>query len=249
MLVIAIAVTGLLIGQKHAAQEVLGPLSTFVGPSGARFLTHLVTELSRPAPNIIAATVGLIALLFGASGAFAQLQDALSVVFDAKTERLGLGRRFVVRFLAFLMVLIIGLLLIAMQIFNAVLVNRTAVIGHSGGSPLASSAVESAGLIASIAVIGALFAALFHFVPGARLQWRDALAGGLFTAVLFVIGQWGVSVFIGLSALRSIHGVAAAGLIVLTWLYYSAAVVFFGAEFTRAYAHRRPQGELPALET
>jgi membrane protein len=245
LLVIAIAIASLVIGRQHAAQDVLGPLSTFVGSSGARFLTNLVNGLSRPAPNIVAASVGIAALVLGASGAFTQLQDALNIVFDTHGRPATVWRIFQIRFLSFFMALLIALVLIGVQLFNALLAGYARIFGqteHGSGGWL-----EAAGIATSFVVIGLLFSALFRYVPDERVPWRDALPGGFFTSALFVIGQVALSLYVGHTVLSSIHGAAAAGLIILTWLYYSSSVVFFGAEFTRAYANSRQQ-ELPTME-
>ncbi|MBV8222733.1 MAG: YihY/virulence factor BrkB family protein [Candidatus Eremiobacteraeota bacterium] len=245
LLVIAIAIASIAIGRQHAVQDVLGPLSLLVGTSGARFLTNLVNGLSRPAPNIVAASVGIAALVLGASGAFTQLQDALNIVFDTHGRPATVWRIFQVRFLSFFMALTIGFVLIGLELFNALVAGYARIFGQvsQGGGWL-----ESAGILASFVVVGFLFAALFRYVPDVRVPWRDALPGGYFTAALFLLGQIGLSLYVGHTVFSSIHGAAAAGLIILTWLYYSSSVVFFGAEFTRAYANSRQQ-ELPALET
>ncbi|MBV8171701.1 MAG: YihY/virulence factor BrkB family protein [Candidatus Eremiobacteraeota bacterium] len=247
LLVIAIAIAGLVLGRQHAAQDVLAPLSAFVGPSGARFLTNLVNGLSKPAPNIIAAAAGIVALVLGASGAFIQLQDALNIVFDAQAQGSSVWRAFQVRFVGFFMVLAIGLVLLAMQILNAGLAGYLALAGQLAPGAVRGGFLSAVGLALSFAVIGVLFALLFRYVPHQRIDWRDALIGGAFTAALFVFGQWAVSMYVAHTALRSIHGAAAAALIIMTWLYYSSTVVFFGAEFTRAFAHQRRQQALPGL--
>jgi membrane protein len=244
LLVIAIAITGLVIGPRLATQDVLGPLNAFIGTSGARFLGNLVSGLTRPAPNVIAATLGIAALIFGASGAFIQLQDALNIVFDAQTRAPNVWRIFQVRFLGFLMALIIGMLVLGLQLLNAFV----AAFAAGPADPVRGGFFAAAEALVSLAVIGALFAVLFRYVPDTRIAWRNALVGGLFTAFLFLLGQWALSMYVGHSALRSIHGAAAAALIILTWLYYSSSVVFLGAEFTRAYALHRRQNDLPGLE-
>jgi len=244
LLVIAIAITGLIIGPRLATQDVLGPLNAFIGTSGARFLGNLVSGLTRPAPNLVAASVGVTALILGASGAFIQLQDALNIVFDAKTRPANVWRIFQVRFLGFLMALIIGMLVLGLQLLNAFV----AAFAAGPPDPVRSGVFAVAGAVGSLVIIGALFALLFRYVPDTRIAWRNALVGGLLTAFLFLLGQWALSMYVGHSALRSIHGAAAAGLIILTWLYYSSSVVFFGAEVTRAYALHRRQSDLPGLE-
>jgi len=247
LLVIAIAIAGIILGRQHAAQDVLGPLSAFVGPSGARFVTNLVNGLSKPAPNIIAATLGILALIVGASGAFIQLQDALNIVFDTEPRGSSIWRVFRIRFVGFFMVLAIGLVLLAIQLLNAALAGYVALAGQVAPGAVKGGLLGGLGLAISFAVIALLFALLFHYVPFQRVTWRDAVVGGLFTGGLFVFGQWAVSMYVAHTALRSIHGAAAAALIIMTWLYYSSAVTFFGAEFTRAYAHQRRQRALPGI--
>lgn len=239
LLVIAIALAGLVLGPRAATTDILGPLHDFFGPSGARFLTNLVTGLSKPASNILAAAVGVAALIFGASGAFTQLHDALNIVFDASQRPANFWRLIQVRTVSFGMVVLIGLLLLVVQILNAALAASVGLKAQAGIAHTQSASVNTVEALASLLLVSVLFAALFHFVPEVEIAWRDALVGGLLTGLLFMLGQVLLSIYVSHSAFSSIHGAAAAALIIMTWLYYSSQVVFFGAEFTRAYAAAR----------
>jgi membrane protein len=248
LLVITIAIAGLVLGQRAATQDVLGPLSGFVGPSAARFVTRLVAGLGQPAHNVLAASIGVAALLVGASAAFAMLHDAMNIIFDSPQRPAGVWQVVRVRAVAFVMVLAIGMLLLATQVFNAALAANAA-LAQNGAHPYVRGPVEEfAGFLVSFVLMTGLCAALFRFVHDARIAWRDALVGGALTALLFLLGQWLLSLYIHHSAFSSIHGAAAAALIIMTWLYYSSQAVFFGAEFTRAYAFNRRQGALPLDE-
>lgn len=238
LLVIAIAAAGFVLGPKAATQDVLGPVRDFLGTSGARFVTSLIANVNRPAPNIAAAAIGTIALIFGASGAFMQLHAALNIIFEAKRRPSGFAYMVRVRFFAFLMVTLIGALLLASQIANATLATAAS-LAHQPAS------VGTRVLIfaASFVTISILFASLFKFIPEASIAWREALIGGMFTSALFLLGQWLLSLYVRYAAFHAVRGAAAAGLIVMSWLYYLALMVFFGAELTRAYAFGRNRSE------
>ena len=245
LLGIAIAIGGLVLGQRAATQDVLGPLGDYIGPSGARFLGRLVTGLNQPSPNIITATIGTAALFAGASAAFATLNDTLNIVFDAPRRHGGIWQLVQVRAVAFIIALAVGLLLLAAQIINAALAANAGLV-QQGAHPHALTPFGAVtGSALSLGLMTALFAALFYYVPDARVPGRYALVGGFVTALLFMLGQGLLSLYIRHSAFSSIHGAAAAALIIMTWLYYSSQVVFFGAEFTRAYAQARTQESLP----
>jgi membrane protein len=248
LLVIAIAIAGLVLGQNAATQSVLGPLTDYIGPSGARFLIHLVAGLSKPTDNVVAATIAVTALLVGASGAFAMLHDTLNIVFESSQRPTGIWQLVRVRTAAFTMVLAIGLLLLAAQLFNAALAANAGLVPQGAHPQVRTPLADFIGFLASLAMMTALFAALFRYVPDERTAWRDALVGGLFTSALFLFGQWLLSVYIRHSAFSSIHAAAGAALIIMTWLYYSSQCVFWGAEFTRAFAVNGRQEALPLGE-
>lgn len=176
------------------------------------------------------------------------LHDTLNIVFDSPRRPTHVWQLVQVRAVSFVMVLAIGLLLLATQVFNAALAANAGLVQQGAHTHVRSPVVESLGFVASLALMTGLFALLFRYVPDTPVVWRDALVGGLLTAVLFLLGQWLLSGYIRHSAFSSIHGAAAAALIIMTWLYYSSQAVFFGAEFTRAYAFSRRQEILPLGE-
>lgn len=244
LLVIAIAAAGLVLGPKAATQDVLGPVRDLLGTSGTRFVTSLIANVNRPAPNIAAAVIGTVALIFGASGAFLQLHAALNIIFEAKRRPSGFAYMMRVRFVSFLMVTLIGALLLASQIANATLATATTPthLPAWGGMRVVI-------FVASFVVISILFASLFKFIPEASVAWRDALTGGMLTAALFLLGQWLLSMYVHYAAFHAVRGAAAAALVVMSWLYYLALMVFLGAELTRAYAFSRTVVELPTIES
>jgi len=248
LLGIAVAIGGLVLGPRAATQEILGPLTDYVGPSGARFLSRLVLGLSQPSHNVITATIGTIVLFVGASAAFATLSDTLNIVLDSPRRTGGIWQLVQVRAMAFVIALAVGLLLLAAQIVNAAFAVNAGLV-QQGAQPHALGPVGAASsAVFTLELMTALFAALFYYVPDARVSGREALVGGFVTALLFMLGQWVLSLYIRHSAFSSIHGAAAAALIIMTWLYYSSQVVFFGAEFTRAYAQARAQVSLPVAK-
>ena len=189
----------------------------------------------------LASTLGVAALVFGATGVFAQLQDAMNTIWEVE-PRPGRGIRGLLfdRVLSFGMVLGIGFLLLVSLVVSA---GITAFAGFVGGRfpgvALLSQALE---LTASFVLVTTLFALIFKFLPDAHTAWRDVWIGAVVTSLLFQAGKIGIGVYLGRSQVGSAWGAAGAVLVLLIWVYYSAQILFLGAEFTQVFAATRGAG-------
>ena len=210
-------------------------LSTLIGGQSAEVVDMIVDNAK---PQVVTANVAgwlsIGTLLLSATAVFAQMQVALNAVWAAKvTKAKGLGiiawlRK---RLLSIGLVFVIGFLLLASLMLSATLAAVMGRFGTGVGEGLAWAALD---LVLPLAVYFVLFMALFRYVPDARLAWRDVAFGSGVTSVLFVIGKWALGLYLGRSAAGSAYGAAGSLVMMLLWSYYSAAIVLFGAEITKA---------------
>ena len=241
MLIIAIAVAGL-IWERNAVQgAVLDQISSLVGDQGAAFVTGLLGSASNPRAGIAATIIGLITLLFGALGVFNALHEALNAIWDVKKETskgIWNSIRTVVvdRFLSFTMILGIGFMLLVSLVISAAISAFGTWLG--GLFPFQQFILYAINIVISIAVITTFFALIFKVLPDAHVAWHDVWIGAFFTAILFSIGKTLIGLYLGSSAVGSSFGAAGSLVVLLLWIYYSAQILFFGAEFTQVYANQ-----------
>ena len=241
LLIIAIAVAGLLWQRDAVQQQVLNQIGSLVGAQGQTFVAGLLESASHPAQGIFATIVGIITLLFGALGAFNELHNALNTVWEVEEEKVtgfwnSIKKLIVQRFLSFAMVLGIGFLLLVSLLVST----GISALGTWVGSvlPFHEIILQIINLAISIGIVTALFALIFKYLPDAEIAWRDVWVGAFVTAVLFSIGKTLIGLYLGSSAVATSFGAAGSLVVLLLWIYYSAQLLFFGAEFTQVYANR-----------
>lgn len=210
----------------------------------------ILTKTAEANTGILSTLIGFVVLLIGASGVFGELQDSLNEIWGVSSKRHPVFILLKQRIFSFAMVLVLGFLMLVSFLFSAAI----AVAGNylHGRFPELDGPWELGNSVVSLLVIALLFALIFRMVPDARIAWKDVWPGALLTALLFVMGKLVLGFYFGRSAVASSYGTAGALIIVLIWVYYSAQILFFGAEFTRVYAVRfgsnRNDLELPEAE-
>jgi len=237
LLLIAIAVAGFAFGEEAARGQIMGQIQELVGTQGAEAIQNMITSAQQPRIGGIAATIGLATLLFAASGVFAQLQDSMNTIWEvqAKPGR-GIWGTIQDRFLSFVMVVGTGFLLLVSLILSAVVSAFTHLA--AGIVPGLAPAIVLGNFAVSFVIFTLLFAMIFKMLPDVEVTWRDTLVGAVVTTVLFLIGKSVLGVYFARGAFGSTYGAAASVVILLTWIYYTAQILFFGAEFTKAFANR-----------
>ena len=214
-----------------------------IGPDGGKAVESMLANAQKPAAGILGTIVGVLSLLFGASGVFTELRSALNVVWEVKPEATsGIVALLRERFFSFGMVLSIGFLLLVSLVLSTVL----AAIGKFFGGllPVPAGILEVANFLLSYIGVAALFGLIFKFVPEAKVRWNNVWLGACVTAILFTIGKTLIGLYLGKSSVGSTYGAAGSVIVVIVWVYYSAQIFFFGAEFTHAYAEH----ELPIAQ-
>lgn len=250
LLVVVIGVVGIIVSQQTVQEQILTEVQRSVGPDAAKMVGELITNASKPAEGLLATILGIATLLLGAGGAFGQLQDALNTIWDvdpSSTGKQNSGVRLQIqnKFLSFGMVLVVGFLLLVSLVINAVIAALSTYVGSL--VPGVEFLVTLLNLVISLVVITAMFALLYKFLPKIKLEWRDVIIGAALTSVLFTVGRFLLGWYLGRSGTASAYGAAGSFVLILLWIYYSAQIVLFGAEFTQVYARRH--GSLQGSKT
>lgn len=234
VVIIAIAVAGIVFGHDAAQGAISQQLEGLIGGTAARAVEDLITGASGPRSGVIATLLGSLALLFGATGVFAELQDALNVIWKAPPLKIhGVLGFFRTRFLSFAMVLGVGFLLLVSLMVNVALSTFCEWVGQctrSIGQSLSSGV--------SLVVITAMFALIFKLLPDVKVAWRDVWLGAAVTAVLFTLGKYVLGLVLGRTTILSTYGAAASLAAFLLWVHYSSMILLLGAELSHAIAAR-----------
>jgi membrane protein len=235
LLVIAIAIAGLAFGAQAAQGEITGQIEGLIGHDGARAIQTMVQSAHKPAHSAVATMIGFVVLLMGASGGFGEMQDALNTIWHVNPDSQSSIRRIVKsRCLSFGMVLGIGFLLLVSLLLSAVLAALAKYLG--GFLPIPAVLLHSIDFLFSLGFITVLFAMIFKLLPNVKILWSDVWTGAGLTSLPFTLGKFLIGFYIGKSVSASAYGAAGSLVIVDAWIYYSALLLYFGAEFTRVYA-------------
>lgn len=235
LLLIVIAVVGFVFGRDAAQRHIVAQIASIVGLETGQAIERILESASRPESSTFAVVIGVIVLLFGASGVFAQLQDALNTIWEV-APRPGRGWKGLLRdrFLSLTMVLGVGFLLLVSLVISAGISAMAGALDDSTGKFVG----HVVNFVASLAIITVLFAMIFKVLPDVTIAWRDVWLGAAVTSALFVMGKFAVGAYLGRSSVASVYGAAGSFVIILLWVYYSSQILLLGAEFTQVYANR-----------
>jgi membrane protein len=238
LLLIVIAIAGLIYGQDAARGALFAQISGLVGNDGAAAIQGLLKSVNKPSASIVATIVGVATLLLGATTVFGELQDALNRIWRAPAlvNKGGVWTLLRRRLLAFGMILTIGFLLIVSLVLSAALAAIGAWLGPSfiGWEVL----LHLLNFVVGFGVTTVLFAMIYKIMPRVNIAWRDVWLGAGVTSLLFSIGKFLISLYIGKSSVASGFGAAGSLAVLLVWVYYSTQVFLLGAEFTWVYANQ-----------
>ncbi len=243
-LIIIVAVAGAFAGRLAARTALFHQITVFVGPRAASFL-QILSEGASQGSGATSTVIGIALTLFGATAVFVELQSSLNHIWHVEPKADRFVRRLLYsRLLSFLMVLAIGVLLLAALAAGAML----AALGHIFGDrfPLPGVVAQTTGMVVSFALMVVLFAAIYKTLPDVLISWKDVWVGAAITAVFMAVGRLLIILYLARSSLRSVYGAAGSLVMILLWVYYSAQIFLFGAEFTQVYARRYGSNILPA---
>jgi membrane protein len=246
ILIIAIAVAGLFFGHEAATNQIVHTLQSLVGQESAKAIQEMIQNASsKPKTGIISTVLGIGVLIFGAGGVVGQLQSSLNRIWGVTSKPgRGIWSFMWERFVSLAMVLGVGFLLLVSLVITTILTHLTLYIGSLiGGAAIIAYLLD---LVVSFGFVTILFAMIYKFLPDVRIQWKDVWIGAALTSFLFTLGKFLIGLYLGTSGVTSSFGAAGSLITVLLWVYYSALIFFFGAEFTQIYASRYGSGVVPA---
>jgi membrane protein len=244
LLIIILTTTGWIVGSDAAYAQMGTQLNGLFGQTTAKILLE-AAKSSQQATGLIATIISIVTLLIGATTVLAALQQALDQIWQSsRLARTGVVGWVVTRFLSLGFILALGFLLLVSLTISTGLAGVRTRVAHA--YPTMVAAVAALDFTVSLLLVAALFAAVYRYMPAKRLPWRVVLVGGLLTAVLFDVGRWGVSLYLAHSTQPSAFGAASSFAALLLWLYYTALIFLFGAEFTACLGKLRDEAEAPA---
>lgn len=236
LLLIIIASAGQIWGQEAVSGQLDNQLASMVGAKAATEIQTMIKNTTLTGSGGIASTVGIAMLIFAATTFFVTLQDSLNSIWNIKVKpnnsMLKLAKD---RFLSFGLILSIAFLMLISLVISAMLSFFTDYLEQMFPA-VAVVFIHILNLVVSLAFITLLFALIYKFLPDAIIRWKDVWVGSFLTALLFVLGKFGIGWYIGNGDVGSAYGAAGSVIIILVWIYYSSLIVFFGSEFTQQYA-------------
>src|SRR3954470_4541303 len=234
LMVIVISIASIVF--KNAREQITSTVGSVAGSGAVDTLNQTIDNANKGGTNIIAATIGIVTLVFGAAGVFGNLKDSLNTMWEVQPKPGGgIMNMIKQRFLSFTMVLGTGFLLMVSLVISAII----AALGVFLKSilPGADIFAQIANLIVGLGILTLMFGLLFRYLPDAKIAWSDVWIGALFTSILFLIGQAALAFYLQSGAVGKSFGAASSLIVLLVWIYYSAQIFFFGAEFTQVYAN------------
>lgn len=237
ILLIVVAIAGLVFGRAAAQGAITAQLGGLMGRQTADVLQSAVANSANTSAGTLATILGIVAVIVTASGVFSEMQSALNAIWKATPKGTTVSRLIKARAVSLGLVASLGFLLIVSLAVSAAI---TALGDYLNGFlPFGKLIASAMNTVISIALLSALFAAIYKILPDTPIAWGDVLVGAVATAVLFTAGKSLIGWYIGSSAVASTYGAAGALIVLLLWVYYSAQIFLVGAEFTKAYAGRR----------
>jgi membrane protein len=234
LMILTVAIAAFFFDRSMVIREITGQIQSLIGSGGAQAVQKAIESAQNSRSGGIASIVSLLVLLFGASGVCGELRSSLNRIWEVRSSStIELKSLLRDRFFSFAMVLGIGFMLVAALILSAVLTALAAFIGHF--FPSAHSLAFALDVALSLLGLGFVFALIFRYVPSADVSWRQAWTGGLITSVLFAIGKYLIGLYLAKAAPGSAYGAAGSVVVIIVWVYYTAQIIFLGAEFTHIY--------------
>jgi membrane protein len=236
LLILVISLAGLVFGHDAATNRLEPEIRHYVGASAAAQIQEMLKGLELSGKTGVAVVFGVITLLVGASSIFLEIQDSLNTIWRVKAKpKKGWVKMLQNRFLSFSLIVSLGFLLMASLVINFLMDALSAQLTRFLPS-VTKLLIGGINLGITLIVISVLFGIIFKVLPDVKIKWKDVRSGAIFTAILFMLGQYAISLYIQYTATGSAYGAAGSLIVILVWIYYTAAILYIGAEFTQVYA-------------
>ena len=254
LLLIIISAAGAIWGEEAVTGRLSKEMAGMVGTQGAEAIETMIQNVHLSGGGGIASAIGIATLIFAATTFFVTLQDSLNSIWNVKAKpKSNILKVAKDRFLSFGLILSIALLMLVSFVITAVLTIFTDKLQEIFPT-IAVVFIHILNLAVSLAFITLLFALIYKYLPDAIIRWKDVWVGSFLTALLFVLGRFLISWYLGQGSVGTAYGAAGSIIIVLVWIYYSSLIIFFGSEFTQQYAFSfgepiRPKSHAVVIET
>jgi membrane protein len=245
LLIIIISLSAVFYGRDAVQGKLYGQISGLVGSDAALQIQDIIKKSQHANKGFVGTVIGAVVLFIGATGIFTEIQDSINYIWSlrAKPKR-GIVKFIINRLLSFSLIVSLGFLLVVSLVVSALLdLLSDRLTQYFPDTTVYIFYVLNIAII--LVIITILFAIIFKVLPDGKIRWKDALIGAGFTAILFIIGKAGIGFYLGKSNLGATYGTAASVIIILTWVYYTSIILYFGAEFTKVYALEHGGGIVP----
>lgn len=236
MLIVVIFISKLIWGQQAIEGMIVDQLKDFIGKTAASQVQEIIKSASINTNTNVAAVIGFVTLFIGSTTVFAEIQDSINIIWNLKLKPTNKWWKVLLsRAISFSIVVALGFLLLVSLLVNAVLegfMNRL----EEMFPQIAVVLIYITNLIVTLFITTLLFGLIFKVLPDAQIRWKDVMTGAIFTAILFMLARFGITIYIGRSDLGSSYGAAGSLVVLLLWIYFSSMILYSGAEFTKFYA-------------
>lgn len=245
MLIVIISLCGIFFGKQAIEGEIYGQINSMVGNEAAIQIQEMIKNANLGKGNYIATVIGLVTLVIGATGVFAEIQDSINFIWGIRPKpKRGFLKVLINRVLSFSIVVGMGFILIVSLALNGIMTAFSNKITELMPG-LSLSLANGINLSFTFLILSVLFSVIFKVLPDAHIKWKDVIVGSITTSLLFMLGKWAIGLYLGMSNLGFTYGAAASLVIILLWVYYSSIILYFGAEFTQVYANHIGAGVRP----
>jgi membrane protein len=236
LLIIIISLCGIIFGREAIQGHIYGQIKGLVGSDAAGQVQETIKNIHITGHNFFATVISVVILLIGATGIFGEVQDSLNKIWGLRIKTRKTWWKLILnRILSFSLILSIGFVMMVSLLLNA-LVSAFGNYLSKYTSGLSVMLIELTDSVLIFMATTFLFSLMFKMLPDAKIKWKDVLVGGLITSVFFTLGKLGIGYYLGQSNLTSVYGAAGSIMIIMVWVYYSAMILYLGAEFTKVYA-------------
>lgn len=249
LIIIIISATSLFLGDNMDPNtKLFGEISEMVGPDAANQLRSFVNNANYSGKSTLGLIIGITTLVIGASAIFVEIQDSINLIWKVKAvPKEGWKKLLINRLLSFSLIASLGFLLLVSLVVNSIVVG----LGHKIAAYIQIEEVSEFMMLLvtnalTLTVVTIIFAIIFKVLPDVIIKWKPAIIGALFTAILFSLGKYLIGIYIEVGNPGSAFGAAGSIIVILLWIYYTAIILYFGAEFTQAYAEKYGKGIMPS---
>lgn len=236
MIIVVTYLAGVIFGRDAVQGTIFSHIQNLVGSDAALQIQNIIKNAALSNKSSIAATIGVVTLLIGATTVFAEIQESINMIWNLKPKpKKGWLKMIMNRLLSFSVIVSLGFIMLVSLVMNGLI---EALMDRLGAyfPNVTVVLLYATNLLVTFLVITTLFAVIFKVLPDARIKWKDVMVGSMVTAVLFMIGKFAITFYIGKADIGNTYGAAGSLVVLLVWVYYSSVILYFGAEFTKAYA-------------